>query len=156
MRENIFVSKWKATVLFFWNFLEFHISEMTWRYIHYRGGLLFVFFVLYQWKWSSLSGIRLFVTTWTIWSMEFSRLEYWRVAFPFSWDLPNPGIEPRSPTHCRQILYQLSHQGNPRILEWVAYPFSSRSFQPRNRTWSPALQADFFLIYILFYFFNLF
>ena len=26
--------------------------------------------------------------------------------------------------HCRQILYQLSHQKSPRILEWVAYPFS--------------------------------
>ena len=26
---------------------------------------------------------------------------------------------------CRQILYQSSHQGSPRILEWVAYPFSS-------------------------------
>ena len=25
--------------------------------------------------------------------------------------------------HCRWILYQLSHQGSPRILEWVAYPF---------------------------------
>ena len=25
--------------------------------------------------------------------------------------------------YCRQILYQLSHQGSPRILEWVAYPF---------------------------------
>ena len=34
--------------------------------------------------------------------------------------------------HCRQILYQLSHQGSPRILEWVAYPFSSRSSRPRN------------------------
>ena len=28
---------------------------------------------------------------------------------------------------CRQILYQLSHKGNPRILEWVACSFSSRS-----------------------------
>ena len=28
---------------------------------------------------------------------------------------------------CKQILYQLSHKGSPRILEWVAYPFSSRS-----------------------------
>jgi len=26
--------------------------------------------------------------------------------------------------HCRQILYYLSLQGNPRILEWVANPFS--------------------------------
>ena len=36
--------------------------------------------------------------------------------------------------HCRQILYQLSHQRSPRILEWVAYPFSSGSSRPRNRT----------------------
>ena len=35
---------------------------------------------------------------------------------------------------CRQILYQLRHQGSPRILEWVAYPFSSRSSQLRNQT----------------------
>ena len=34
--------------------------------------------------------------------------------------------------HCRWILYQLSHKGSGRILEWVAYPFSSRSAQPRN------------------------
>jgi len=37
--------------------------------------------------------------------------------------------------HCRQILYQLSHKESPRILEWVAYPFSSGSSQPRNGTW---------------------
>ena len=36
--------------------------------------------------------------------------------------------------HCRQILYQLSHKGSPRILEWVAYPFSSGSSPPRNWT----------------------
>ena len=36
--------------------------------------------------------------------------------------------------HCRQSLYQLSHKGSPRILEWVAYPFSSGSAQPRTRT----------------------
>ena len=28
---------------------------------------------------------------------------------------------------CRQILYQPSHKGNPRILEWVACSFSSGS-----------------------------
>ena len=32
-----------------------------------------------------------------------------------------------------QILYQLSHKGSPRILEWVAYPFSRGSSRPRNR-----------------------
>ena len=36
--------------------------------------------------------------------------------------------------HCRQILYQLSQKGSLRILEWVAYPFSSGSSQPRNQT----------------------
>ena len=36
--------------------------------------------------------------------------------------------------HCRRILYQLSHQGSPRILEWVAYSFSRGSSQPRDRT----------------------
>ena len=41
----------------------------------------------------------------------------------------NPGF-----LHCRRILYQLSHQESPRMLECIAYPFSSRSSQPRNRT----------------------
>ena len=41
----------------------------------------------------------------------------------------NPGL-----LHCRRILYQLNHKGSPRILEWVAYPFSSGSSWPRNRT----------------------
>ena len=41
----------------------------------------------------------------------------------------NPGL-----LHCRWILYWLSHQGSPRILEWKAYPFSRGSFQPRNQT----------------------
>ena len=40
----------------------------------------------------------------------------------------NPGLP-----HCRH-LYQLSHKGSPRILEWIAYSFSSGSSQPRNRT----------------------
>ena len=40
----------------------------------------------------------------------------------------NPGL-----THWRLILYQLSHKGSPRILEWVAYPFSRGSSWPRSR-----------------------
>ena len=47
--------------------------------------------------------------------------------------------------HCRQILYQLSHQGNPRILEWVAYPFSRESSWPGNRTWTSCLAGGFFV-----------
>ena len=52
-----------------------------------------------MWKWKSLSRGQLFVTLWTIQSMEFSRQEYWSgEPFPSPGDLPNPGIEPRSPT----------------------------------------------------------
>ena len=64
----------------------------------------------------------------------------------------NPGL-----LHCRQILYRLSYREAPkvaqscptfcdtmgytvhgilqaRILEWVAFPFSGGSFQPRDQT----------------------
>ena len=47
---------------------------------------------------------------------------------------PTQGLNPDLPCWGR-ILYQLSHHGSPlRILEWVAYPFSSGSSWPRNRT----------------------
>ena len=46
--------------------------------------------------------------------------------------------------HCRRILYQLSHKGSPRILEWVAYPFSSRSSQPRNQLGVSCIAGGFF------------
>ena len=44
---------------------------------------------------------------------------------------PTQGLNPGLP-HCRWILYQLNHKGSPRILKWVAYPFSSGSSPPRN------------------------
>ena len=50
----------------------------------------------------------------------------------------NPGLP-----HCR-ILYQLSHQGSPRILEWVAYPFSRGSSWPRNQTGVSCIAGRFF------------
>ena len=51
----------------------------------------------------------------------------------------NPGF-----LHYRQILYQLSHKGSPRILEWVTYPFSSRLSQPRNWTGASCIARGFF------------
>ena len=51
-----------------------------------------------------LSRVRLFAIPWTVAyqvppSMEFSRQEYWMgLPFPSPGDLPNPGIEPRSPS----------------------------------------------------------
>ena len=57
-----------------------------------------------KWKWSrSLSRVRLFATPWTIayqapLSMGFSRKECWSgLPFYSPGDLPDPGIEPRSP-----------------------------------------------------------
>ena len=61
-------------------------------------------------------------------SMEFSRpdtgvgsLSLLQGIFPIQES--NPGL-PR----CRQSLSQLSNQGSPRILAWVAFPFSRRIF----------------------------
>ena len=70
-----------------------------------------------------------------------------RVAFPFfrgssQWSL-NPGLQ-----HCRQILYQLSHNGNSGILEWVAYPFSSRSSWHRKWT-RVSIAGGFFTIWVI-------
>ena len=54
-------------------------------------------------KVKSLSHVQLFATPWTVAyqaprSMEFSRQEYWSgLPFPSPGDLPDPGIEPRSP-----------------------------------------------------------
>ena len=76
-------------------------------------------------KLKSLSRVQLFVTPWTIayqapLSMGFSRQEYWSgfskqeywsgLPFPSPGDLPNPGIEPRSPALQADAL-PLSHQG---------------------------------------------
>ena len=50
----------------------------------------------------------------------------------------NPGL-PR----CRWILYQLSHQESPRILEWVADTFSGSS-RSRNQTRVSCIAGRFF------------
>ena len=81
-------------------------------------------------------------------SMGFSRQECLSgLPCPPPGDLPDPGIKARFPglqadsllseppgkpkdsgvnslslLHCRWILYHLSHQGSPRIMEWMAYP----------------------------------
>ena len=56
---------------------------------------------------------------------------------------PTQGSNPVLP-HCRRLLYQLRHKGSPRVLEWVAYPFSKGSFQSRNRTRVSCITGEFF------------
>ena len=96
-------------------------------------------------KWKSLSRVRLFVTPWTThpWNSPCQNtgvgsLPLLQGIFPTQ--VSNPGLP-----HCRRILYLLSHKGSPRILEWEAYPFSSESSQPRNRTGVSCIAGRFFL-----------
>ena len=51
----------------------------------------------------------------------------------------NPGL-----LHCRWILYQLSRKRSPRILEWIAYPFSSGSSWLWNQTGPPCIAGGFY------------
>ena len=94
-----------------------------------------LWFLENQSEWKSLGRVRLFLTPWAIQSMAFSRPEYYSgQPFPSSGDLPNPGL-----LHYRQILFQLSHQGSPRILEWVACHSPADIANPGIKLGSPAL-----------------
>ena len=61
-------------------------------------------------KVKSLSCVRLFATPWIVahqapLSMGFSRQEYWSgLPFPSPGDLPDPGIEPKSPASQADVL----------------------------------------------------
>ena len=70
-----------------------------------------------MWKWKSLSPVWLCDPGQNTGVGSYSLLQG---IFPTQGS--NPGLP-----HCRRILYQLSHQGSPRILEWVAYHFSRGS-----------------------------
>ena len=118
-------------------------------------------------KWS-LSHVWLFATPWTLAyqvspSMELFRQEYWNgLPFPSPQDLPNPGMEPRSPAlqadalppeppgkHC-SVAKSCPTLCNPincnppgssvhrisqaRVLEWVAISSSRLGSQPRDQT----------------------
>ena len=96
-------------------------------------------------KKESESCVWLFATPWTIYSPWNSpgqntgvgSLSLLQGIFPIQGS--NPGLP-----HCRQILCQLSHKGSPRILEWVAYPFSRGSSQPRNWIRAPCIAGGCF------------
>ena len=70
-------------------------------------------------KWKSFSHVWLFATLWPIYSPWNSLGQNTGVASLsllqgiFPTHRSNPGLP-----HCKRILYQLSHKGRPRILEW--------------------------------------
>ena len=99
---------------------------------------------------SCFSRVRFFGTLWTVahqapLSMEFSRQEFWSgLPCPPPGDLPNPGIESRSPPlQVDSLLFE--PPGKPRILERVAHPFSRESSWPRNRTGISWIAGGFFI-----------
>ena len=84
--------------------------------------------IFFNEKWKSLSHVWCFVTPWTITcqappSMEFSRQEYWNgLPFPSPGDLPNPEIEPRSPSIAGRVFtIQATKESTSKILFKKAY-----------------------------------
>ena len=73
----------------------------------------------------------------------FSRQEYWSgLPFPSPGDLPNPGIEPRSPTLQVDSL-PAEPQGKPKNTGVGSLSLSPEDLpNPGSETGSPALQAD--------------
>ena len=77
-------------------------------------------------KVKSLSRVRLFATLWTTvqqapQSMGFSRQEYWSgLPFPSPGDLPDPGIEPRSPALQADALTS-EPPGKPSVLNFPGF-----------------------------------
>ena len=103
--------------------------------------------------------------------MYFSRWEYCNgLPFPSPGDLSHPGIEPKSPvlqaeslltcyegtpkvkvkvaqsclTLCHSMDYIVHGILQAKILEWVAFPFSRGSSQPRGRTQVSHIAGGFF------------
>ena len=105
-------------------------------------------FYYYKVKWSEVRVAQSCPTLcdpmdYTVHGILHARILGW-AAFPFSRRLfPTQGSNPGL-LHCRWLLYQLSHKGSPRILEWVAYPSSSRSSWPRNPTGVSCIAGRFF------------
>ena len=97
----------------------------------------------------SLRRVRLLATTWTAAyqsspSLGFTRQEHWSgLPFPSPGDLPNTGIEPRSPT-LGVDSSPAEPPEKPKILEWVAFPFSRGSSQHRDQTQISHITDGFF------------
>ena len=103
------------------------------------------------------------------WIFQASIPEWLAISFPRIWIFPTQGSN-LGLLHYRQILYQLNHHWSPvkvkvtqscltlcnpmdcivhgflqaRILEWVVFPFSRGSSQPRDQTGVSCIAGGFF------------
>ena len=72
---------------------------------------------------------------WAIESMEFSRPEYWNgLSWPSSGDLPNPGIEPRSPSLWVDPLLA-EPQEKPKSTEMGSLSLLQQNFSTQESNW---------------------
>ena len=116
---------------------DIFLRWQRWERLGSEGG------VEYGVKWKMFSHVWLFESPWTVVqgilqaSTGVGSPSLLQGIFPTQGS--NPGLQ-----HCRRILYQLSHKGSSRILEWVAYPFSRRSSQLRNPTRVSCIAGGFF------------
>ena len=118
---------------------QYVIDTFKDNYLFILGGASRSVLLKYDWKWKLLSCVQLFAThgLYSPWNSlgqntGVGTLSLLQEIFPTQG--LNPGL-----LHYRWILYQLSHEGSSRILEWVSYPFSNRSSQSRNWTGVPCI-----------------
>ena len=97
---------------------------------------------IFPWKWKLLSHVWLFATPYSPWDSPGQNTGVG------SHSLSRGSSQSRDQTQVSCItsgfFYCLSHQGSPRILESVAYPFSRESFRPRNQTRVYCIEGRFF------------
>ena len=101
----------------------------------------------HRWKWKWFSCVWLFATPWTVHGILQARISEW-AAFCYS----RGSSQARDRTKVSGLWVdssQLSHKGRLSILEWVTYPFSSRSSWPRNWTAVFCIAGRFFTIWAL-------
>ena len=129
-------------------FCDLLIAKSSEYEFHFRGLILdcisntFQVFCLLNILWSESESRSIVSDSLRPLGLEFSRPEYW-IREDLQGIFLIQGLNPGLP-HCRQILYQLSQKGRPGILEWIAYPFSSGSSQPRNWTGVSWIAGEFF------------
>ena len=98
--------------------------------------------VLDSWNWKLLCCVWVFAIPYNPWNSPGRNTGVGSLSL-LQRIFPTQGLNLGLP-YCRQILYQLSYKGSPKILEWVAYPFSSGSSWPRNRTGVSCIAGRFF------------
>ena len=145
-----------------WDIAYFPVTKIW--YLRKIESSHFIYFSALQLLTFILTLCSLFSISFLYWKVKVKVTQSWFLVSPWNSPGQNTGVSSHSllqgifPSqgsntgllHCRQIPYELSHQGRPRILEWVAYPFSSRSSWPRNWTGVSCIAGGFFISWATF------